>query len=68
MHGFDVVVDQQCQSLSQTMIDFSHLMEDLQQFFVGWAAGGQGVANGDHALAMASQCCHPLIDISNMPP
>jgi hypothetical protein len=42
------------------MIDFSHLVEDVQQFLIGRAAGGQGVTDGDHALPMAAE--RPLFD------
>ena len=41
MDSFDVVIDEQGQSLRQSMIDLGHLVEDVQQFLIAGTAGGE---------------------------
>jgi hypothetical protein len=40
MDSFDVVIDEQGQSLAETMIDLGHVEECVQQFLIGRAAAG----------------------------
>ena len=54
MNGLDVVIHQQGEPLGETMIDFGHLVQDVEQFLVCWVAGGRGIPNGDHALPMSA--------------
>ena len=49
------------------MIDFGHVVQDVQQLLIGRAAYGQGFAYGDHALTMTTQRRHALIQLPNVP-
>ena len=66
MDGLNVVIHQQSQSLRETMINFGHLVEDVQQFLIGGAAAGYGFTYGDHALPMTTECRQPLINLPDV--
>ena len=40
MDSLDVVIDEQGQSLGEAMIDFGHIVEDVQEFLIRGAAIG----------------------------
>ena len=67
MHSLDVVIHEKSQPLGETMIDFGHVVQELEQFLIGWTANGQRVADGDHAFAMTTERCHPLIKLPDVP-
>jgi len=66
MYSFDVVVDQQCQSLRQTMINLCQLIHQVEQLLITGTAIGQRFPNGDHSLPMAAQCGQSLINLSDV--
>src|SRR5215208_7814147 len=67
MNVLNVVIHQQGQPLRETMIDFGHLVQHVEQFLVCWVADGRGIPNGDHALPMSAQRRHTLIKLPDVP-
>ena len=66
MYSFDVVVDQQCQSLRQTMINLRQLIHQVEQLLITGTAIGQRFPNGDHSLPMAPQRGQSLINLCDV--
>ena len=63
MDSFDVVIDEQGQSLGQTMIDFGHLVEDVQQFLIAGTASGQESRTVIMRSRWRPMASHPLINL-----
>jgi hypothetical protein len=57
MDSFDVIIDKQGQSLGETMIDFRHVVEGVQQFHIRGASRGEGIP----LLAVAVLLASPLL-------
>ena len=66
MYSFDVVVDQQCESLRQTMINLCQLIHQVEQLLITGTAIGQRFPDGDHSLPMAPQGGQSLINLSDV--